>query len=62
MTTAKTWLITVAGFVAFAILVLVGREKTLVASLWVMVGLLWLLFVWFVSTVVSRRTKREEEE
>jgi hypothetical protein len=62
MSTVKTWLLTLAGFVVFVLLAVLGRETTLVASLWAMVAVLWVLFIWFVSTVVSRRPKREEQE
>ena len=61
MSSVKTWALTLAGLVVFVLLAVLGREKTLVASLWAMVAVLWVLFVWFVSTVFSRRSKREEQ-
>ena len=61
MSVIKTIAIAVVGLLVFAVLAVIGGEKTIFASFWVMVAILWLLFVWLVSTVISRRAKRGDE-
>jgi uncharacterized membrane protein len=58
MTTLKAWAVAVAALFVVGILVIIGGAKTIFASFWVMVAVLWLLFILMVSTVVSRRAKR----
>jgi uncharacterized protein (DUF58 family) len=58
----RTWAIAIAGLFVFGILALIGHETTFFAALWVMVAFLFALFVWLVSTVISRRAKRGNEQ
>jgi len=61
MNTLRAWAVAVAALFVVGILVIIGGAKTVFASFWVMVAVLWLLFILMVSTVVSRRAKRGDK-
>jgi hypothetical protein len=44
----------ISGFLVCGLLALIFGEKSFVWAMWAMVAVLFLLFGWFVSTVVSR--------
>jgi len=54
----KLWLIAGVGVLVVGMLLILAGENFLIGALSVMLGILWLLFVWLIVTVFARRAKR----
>ena len=54
----KTWAIAALGVLAVGVLAVIFREEMVFGLFWVMGAVFWVIFVWLISTVISRRPKR----
>jgi hypothetical protein len=55
----KDWLISAVGVILVGAIAVIAREKMYIGTGWVMVGILFVFFGWFVATVFVRRSRRD---